>query len=138
MGPPARGAWRRLGISRNGGPLLEEREAIWLQVGNEFADSRGFAGTTVFDGATVRFHHEVGEPGEDVGSLRWDGENLVESGSNPDGSTFLEIWTPLPGRQGEAGSWRVGDCQVVRVGCHVVHVDGTAGTYLRTASPDSP
>ncbi|WP_051942404.1 hypothetical protein [Streptacidiphilus rugosus] len=137
VGPSARGAWRRLGISRNGGQLLEEAEAVWLQVGNVYADSRGFAGTTSFDGSQVRFHHEVGEPGDDVGSLCWDGENLVETGSNLDGSTFLEIWTPLPGSEGETGSWRAEGCQVVRVGRHVVHVDGRSGTYLLTTAPGS-
>ncbi|MGE7439667.1 MULTISPECIES: hypothetical protein [Kitasatospora] len=132
MRPPTRGGWRRLGISRDGGPLIDEGEAVWLQIGDQYA---GFAGTTSFDGAQVRFHHEVGEPGEDLGALRWDGENLVESGSNPDGSTFLEIWTPLRGCEGEAGSWRAEGCQVVRVGRHVIHVDGEAGTYLVVGLP---
>lgn len=69
---------------------------MWLQAGPYYADSRGFAGTTSFDGSQVRFHHLTGEPGEDAGTFRWDGANLVERGTNPDGSTFLEIWTPCP------------------------------------------
>ncbi|MEZ0064810.1 hypothetical protein ABIA32_000798 [Streptacidiphilus sp. MAP12-20] len=130
MNAPERGAWLRRGISRNGGPLREDQEVVWLQVGVHYADSRGFAGTTSYDGAQLRFHHDVGEAGEDVGTLRRDGENLIESGVNPDGSTFLEVWTPLPDDGGEGGSWSLAGCQVVRVGRHVVHVDGESGAYL--------
>ncbi|MEU7607297.1 hypothetical protein, partial [Streptomyces sp. NPDC041003] len=63
--------------------------------------------------------------------FRWEGANLVERGTNPDGSTFLEIWTPLPGAAGATGSWSGPDHHVVRVGWHVVHVDSRAGTYWR-------
>ncbi|MEV0416377.1 hypothetical protein AB0I68_37970 [Streptomyces sp. NPDC050448] len=81
---PERGAWLRRGISRNGGPLVEDREVVWLQAGPYFADSRGFAGVTSFDGSRVHFHHLRGEPGEDTGTFRWEGANLVEWGSNTD------------------------------------------------------
>ncbi|WP_329389601.1 hypothetical protein OG625_36695 [Streptomyces sp. NBC_01351] len=131
---PEHGAWLRRGISRDGGPLLEDREVVWLQAGPYYADSRGFAGTTSFDGSRVHFHHLTGEPGEDAGTFRWEGANLVERGTNPDGSTFLEIWTPLPGAEGAdgaTGSWSGPDHHVVRVGRHVVHVDSRAGTYWR-------
>ncbi|WP_030385324.1 hypothetical protein [Streptomyces sp. NRRL S-241] len=130
---PERGAWLRRGISRNGGPLVEDREVVWLQAGSYYADSRGFAGTTSFDGSQVHFHHLTGEPGEDAGTFRWDGANLVERGTNADGSTFLEIWTPLPGadEDGTCGSWSGPDHHVVRVGRHVVHVDSRTGTYWR-------
>ncbi|WP_030761538.1 hypothetical protein [Streptomyces sp. NRRL F-2664] len=130
---PGRGAWLRRGISRNGGPLVEEGEGevVWLQAGSSYADSRGFAGTTSFDGSRVRFHHLTGEPGDDTGTLTRDGANLVERGTNPDGSTFLEIWTPLPDAEGPTGSWTGPGHHVVRVGRHVVHVDADAGTYWR-------
>ncbi|MFJ9766341.1 hypothetical protein ACIRUY_21235 [Streptomyces erythrochromogenes] len=130
---PERGAWLRRGISRDGGPLLEDGDdrVVWLQAGPYYADSRGFAGTTSFDGTQVRFHHLTGEPGEDTGTFRWDGPNLVERGTNTDGSTFLEIWTPLPGADGNTHSWSGPDHHVVRVGRHVVHVDSRAGTYWR-------
>ncbi|MFE9636896.1 hypothetical protein [Streptomyces sp. NPDC006463] len=129
---PEHGAWLRRGISRNGGPVLDEdREVVWLQAGPYYADSRGFAGTTSFDGYQVHFHHLTGEPGEDAGAFRWEGAHLVERGTNPDGSTFLEIWTPLPGADGATGSWSGPDHHVVRVGRHVVHVDSRAGTYWR-------
>ncbi|MFE7096399.1 hypothetical protein [Streptomyces erythrochromogenes] len=130
---PEHGAWLRRGISRNGGPLAEDRDdaVVWLQAGPYYADSRGFAGTTSFDGSQVRFHHLTGEPGDDTGTLRWDGANLIERGTNPDGSTFLEVWTPLPDADGSAGSWSGPGHQVVRVGRHVVHVDSRAGTYWR-------
>ncbi|MFI8103854.1 hypothetical protein [Streptomyces sp. NPDC086023] len=128
---PERGAWLRRGISRDGGPLREDQEVVWLQDGPYFADSRGFAGTTEFDGRRVHFHHLTGEPGEDAGSFRWEGTDLVEWGANPDGSTFLEVWTPLPGAEGDSGSWTGRDHHVVRVGRHVVHVDSRTGTYWR-------
>ncbi|MFD7079634.1 hypothetical protein [Streptomyces sp. NPDC059918] len=128
---PEHGAWLRRGISRDGGPLVEDREVVWLQAGAYYADSRGFAGTTSFDGTRVHFHHLTGEPGEDAGTFRWDGANLVERGTNPDGGTFLEIWTPLPTDEGPCGSWSGPDHHVVRVGRHVVHVDARAGSYWR-------
>ncbi|MER5812554.1 hypothetical protein ABT143_30950 [Streptomyces sp. NPDC002033] len=129
---PGRGAWLRRGISRDGGPLVEDREVVWLQAGPYYADSRGFAGITSFDGSLVRFHHLEGEPGEDTGALRWEGAHLVERGTNTDGSTFLEVWTPLPDADGDTGCWAGPGYRVVRVGRHVVHVDTRAGTYWRT------
>ncbi|MCB5167541.1 hypothetical protein LG634_22265 [Streptomyces bambusae] len=128
---PARAAWLRRGISRDGGPLEEDREVVWLQAGPYFADSRGFAGTTSFDGRRVHFHHLTGEPGEDIGTFRRDGCDLVEWGTNPDGGTFLEVWTPLPAEDTGTGSWSGPGWHVVRVGRHVVHVDDVAGTYAR-------
>ncbi|MFB6806523.1 hypothetical protein [Streptomyces sp. NPDC056387] len=133
---PERGAWLRRGISRNGGPLVEDREVVWLQAGPYFADSRGFAGVTSFDGSRVRFHHLEGEPGEDTGTFRREGADLIEWGTNTDGSTFLEVWTPLPAADGDTGSWAGAGAgagyRVVRVGRHVVHVDSHGGTYWRT------
>ncbi|MFJ7203586.1 hypothetical protein ACIQWR_08630 [Streptomyces sp. NPDC098789] len=125
MDAPTRGAWLRAGISRDGGPLLETEHVVWLQSGALYADSRGFAGRTSYDGERVTFHHEVGEPGVDVGALRADGAGMVETGTNPDGSTFLEVWTPLPGADGPEGCWTTGGTMTVRVGPHVVHVDAT-------------
>ena len=49
---------------------------------------------------------------------------------NPDGSTFREVWTPLPDSEGACGSWRAGTAQIVRVGRHVVHVDDDCGSYF--------
>ncbi|THA58345.1 hypothetical protein [Streptomyces sp. A1136] len=91
MDAPTPGAWLRAGISRDGGPLREDEHVVWLQSGPCYADSRGFAGTTSYDGRRVTFHHEVGSPGEDVGALRAEGDGLVETGTNTDGSTFLEV-----------------------------------------------
>ena len=131
MGLPWRGAWVRVGVSRDGGPLRYERQAVWLQVGEYYADSRGFAGTTEYDGVAVRFHHEVGEPGQDVGTLSTDGERMIETGVNADGSTFLEVWRALPDAVGPCGVWRCAGTQTVRVGGHVVHVDAAEGSYRR-------
>lgn len=127
---PTRGAWLRAGISRNGGPLRETEQVVWLQIDAYYADSRGFAGITTYNGADVRFHHAVGEPGEDVGTLQQDGDRLIETGTNQDGSTFREVWTPLVDSDEECGSWRVDEAQTVRVGTHVVHVDPSGGHYF--------
>ncbi|WP_142212452.1 hypothetical protein [Streptomyces sp. SLBN-118] len=128
MNAPTRGAWLRAGISRNGGPLQENEHVVWLQIDAYYADSRGFAGVTTYEGGQVRFHHDVGEPGEDVGTLRRSGEDMIETGVNTDGSTFREVWTPLPDSEGACGSWRVGTAQIVRVGRYVVHVDEGRGS----------
>ncbi|WP_434587595.1 hypothetical protein [Streptomyces sp. A5-4] len=155
MNAPTRGAWLRAGISRDGGPVVETEHVVWLQSGDYYADSRGFAGTTSYEDGQVRFHHDVGAPGDDVGVLRAEGEGLIETGTNTDGSTFLEVWTPLPGSDGQDGSWCAGEApparsrsvqappvqarsvrsqsvrsqsvrsQSVRVGRHIVHVDST-------------
>ncbi|MCX4539355.1 hypothetical protein [Streptomyces sp. NBC_01565] len=122
MDAPTRGAWLRAGISRDGGPLTETEHVVWLQSGRLYADSRGFAGATSYDGEQVTFHHDVGAPGHDVGSLRPDGAHMIETGTNTDGSTFTEVWTPLDGVTGPEGSWTVAGTQTVRVGSHVVHV----------------
>ncbi|HET6859192.1 MAG TPA: hypothetical protein VFH94_19160 [Streptomyces sp.] len=136
MNAPSRGAWSRAGISRDGGPLVETEHVVWLQSGDFYADSRGFAGVTSYDDGRVCFHHDVGTPGHDVGSLRAEGDGLVETGTNADGSTFLEVWTPLPGGDGQDGSWRVGDAQCVRVGRHLVHVDAVgAGAHFVLPGP---
>lgn len=126
MDAPSRGAWLRAGISRDGGPLGETEHVVWLQSGTLYADSRGFAGTTSYDGEQITFHHDVGSPGHDVGTLRAEGNRMIETGTNLDGSTLMEIWTPLPDSEGPDGSWTAEGTQTVRVGDHVVHVD-TAG-----------
>ncbi|MEV7124026.1 hypothetical protein [Kitasatospora griseola] len=103
-------------------------------MGDYYADSRGFAGITSYGGQQVRFHHDVGEPGEDEGFLRLDGDWLIEEGTNPDGSTFREVWNPLPNSGGPCGAWQVAGCQVVQVGPHIVYVDSTEGRYFRAAT----
>lgn len=131
MDAPLRGAWLRAGISRDDGPLQETGHVVWLQTGTFYADSRGFAGTTSYDGGRVTFHHDAGTPGHDVGTLRAEGTLMIETGTNLDGSTFMEIWTPLPHVEGPEGSWTTAGAQTVRVGSHVVHVDAAGrGTHL--------
>ncbi|MBT2453372.1 hypothetical protein [Streptomyces sp. ISL-86] len=130
MDAPVRGAWLRAGISRDGGPLVETGHVVWLQSGTLYADSRGFAGRTSYDGDQVTFHHDVGTPGHDVGTLRSEGTRMIETGTNLDGSTFMEVWTPLSAGDGPDGSWSVAGTQTVRVGSHVVHVDAAGGAHF--------
>ncbi|WP_285541875.1 hypothetical protein [Streptomyces lavendulae] len=102
--------------SRDGGPLEETGHIVWLQSGTLYADSRGFAGSTSYDGEQVTFHHDVGYPGHDIGTLRSEGTRMIETGTNLDGSTFLEVWTPLPDSDGPAGSWTAAGTHTVRCG----------------------
>jgi len=127
---PEVGAWQRVGISIEGGPLHEDEHVVWLQAGPYYADSRGFAGTTSSEADRVRWEHEVGVPGDDEGLLRRDDDLLVETGTTPSGGTYVEHWLPLTGAQEPSGAWVAGSGRVVRVGEHVVHVDGTGGIHL--------
>lgn len=127
---PDVGAWQRVGISIDGGPLGEDEHVVWLQVGPYYADSRGFAGTTSCVDGLVRWDHEVGTPGDDEGRIEQYGSVLVETGATPSGGTYLELWRVLTGSRSPAGAWRAGDGRVVRVGGHVVCVDGTGGRHL--------
>ena len=124
------GAWLRAGISRDGGPFTEADHVVWLQVGELYADSRGFAGSTTYDRARVRWLHEVGTPGDDSGVLEPQGDGLLERGDG-----YLERWVPLPGEVSPVGAWTGGGARVVRVGDHVVHVgpDGT-GVHLSSGA----
>ncbi|GLX37746.1 hypothetical protein Sros01_38190 [Streptomyces roseochromogenus] len=94
MDAPTRGAWLRAGISRDGGPLEETGHIVWLQSGTLYADSRGFAGSTSYDGEQVTFHHDVGSPGHDIGTLRSEGTRMIETGTNLDGSTLHPLHPP--------------------------------------------
>lgn len=128
---PEHGAWLRRGISRNGGPLIEDREVVWLQA---YRTTPTAAASPVRRPSTAPRCASTtsrASPAKTPAAFRWEGAHLVERGTNPDGSTFLEIWTPLPGADGATGSWSGPDHHVVRVGRHVVHVDSRAGTYWR-------
>ncbi len=127
---PEVGAFLRKGISVDGGPMHEDEHIIWLQVGPYYADSRGFAGTTSCVDDLVRWEHEVGTPGDDEGYLQQTGSLLVEEGTTPSGGKYVELWRVLPGPHEPAGAWLAGDGRVVRVGGHVVYVDGAEGLHL--------
>ena len=117
------GAFQRNGISRGGGPLVETEHVVWVQVDDVYADSRGFAGTTSYDGQRVTWLREVGPDDIDSGVLTERSGGLLETGDG-----YAEQWDHLP--HGPVGAWSVPGERVVRVGQHVVHVDATGGRHL--------
>lgn len=117
------GAYLRNGISRNGSSFLETEHVVWLQVDEVYADSRGFAGTTAYDGQQVTWLREVGPQETDCGLLSKRDGGLLETGDG-----YAELWDLLG--DGPSGAWAVDGVRVVRVGCHVVHVDAAGGTHL--------
>ena len=117
------GAWLRNGISRAGSPFLETEHVVWLQVDDVYADSRGFAGTTSYDGQRVTWLREVGPQEVDSGVLTERDAGLLETGDG-----YAELWDLLGG--GASGAWAVEGVRVVRVGNHVVHVDAAGGSHL--------
>ncbi|GAC1611604.1 MAG: hypothetical protein NVS3B26_26130 [Mycobacteriales bacterium] len=117
------GAFRRHGVSRHGSPFVETENVVWLQVEDVYADSRGFAGTTSYDGQCVTWRREVGPAEPDSAELSDRDGRLLESGDG-----YAELWDRLP--SGPSGAWAVAGIRVVRVGDHVVHVDASGGSHL--------
>jgi hypothetical protein len=111
--------------------VIETESVVWLQVGEHFADTRGFAGRTSYDGTAVRWEHEIGCPADDVGVLVPDGDGLIETGAG-----YVEVWRPLPGPAEPVGVWDVGGARIVRVGQHVVYVDAAGALLSRTGEPE--
>jgi hypothetical protein len=107
--------------------MTETENVVWLQVGDDFADSRGFAGRTTYDGGAVRWQHDVGFSADDVGRLAPYGDGLIETGDG-----YVEVWQPLPGATAPVGVWDVEGARIVRVGDYVVHVDSAGATLSRT------
>ena len=117
------GAFLRNGISRDGGPFAETEHVVWVQVDDVYADSRGFAGTTSYDGQQVTWLREVGPQDVDSGVLTERDGGLLETGDG-----YAELWDVLG--EGPSGAWAVDGVRVVRVGEHVVHVDASGGAHL--------
>lgn len=141
-----RGAWKRVSLAVDGAPPAEHADVVWLQTERAYADLRvphfgygdivaplSFAGTTTWADPFLRWSHDLDldperGPGDaDVGKVRWDGDDLVESGEIVDGDrtvTYVEVWRRLPdGGGGCESHWSDdGSCLVVRVGDHALSV----------------
>ena len=155
--PRFRGAWRRVSLAVDGAPPAEHADVVWLQTDRAYADLRvphfgygdivaplSFAGTTTYAEPFLRWSHDLDldaerGPGDaDVGKVRWDGDDLVESGEIVDGErtvTYVEVWRRLADDGGgvEAHWSADGTCVVVRVGDHALTVadDRAAGGCYR-------
>ncbi|MCE3605954.1 hypothetical protein LXA47_20430 [Massilia sp. P8910] len=88
------GLWRREGIWRSDGSSDTTTLVLWFQSARWHIDSRGFAGTTVVEGARCEWHPEIAfpalGPGVDAGTMRFDGADKVEE-IGIDGS-YRELW----------------------------------------------
>ncbi|UOD33074.1 hypothetical protein INH39_16400 [Massilia violaceinigra] len=89
-----RGLWRREGIWRSDGSSDTTTLVLWFQSARWHIDSRGFAGSTVVDGARCEWRPEIAfpalGPGVDAGIMRFiDADTVEETGI--DGS-YRELW----------------------------------------------
>jgi hypothetical protein len=87
------GLWRRTLLVRADGSRDVGTDVRWLQGATAFVDSRGFAGRLHQDGDVFEWRRDVDleppGPYPDVGSMRWDGEVLVETGVH---ERYTERW----------------------------------------------
>lgn len=136
---PDVGGWRRDGIAVGEGPLREDQDVLWLQVGDSYADMRlggerpwAFAGTTTVIGSRVTWAHAI-ETGpdsfEDTGHMVAIPGGFAERGVFADGTPYLEVWLAIdplsPGRAAVRG-----DVHVVRVGTRALWVTPTGAVRL--------
>lgn len=91
------GLWRRQGIWRSDGSSDSTTLVLWFQSAHWHIDSRGFAGTTVVQGARCEWHPAIAYPplgpGIDAGTMRFDGADTVEE-TGIDGS-YRELWVRI-------------------------------------------
>ncbi|MDM5179018.1 hypothetical protein PO883_17620 [Massilia sp. DJPM01] len=95
--PEYHGLWRRDGIWRSDGSSDTTTQVLWFQSARWHIDSRGFAGSTVVEGARCEWHPEIAfpalGPGIDAGTMRFDGADKVEE-TGIDGS-YRELWVRI-------------------------------------------
>ncbi|ATQ74276.1 hypothetical protein CR152_06980 [Massilia violaceinigra] len=91
------GLWRREGIWRSDGSSDTTTLVLWFQSARWHIDSRGFAGTTVVEGARCEWHPKIAfpalGPGIDAGIMRFEGADKVEE-IGVDGS-YRELWVRI-------------------------------------------
>jgi hypothetical protein len=87
------GLWRRTLLIGADGSRDTGTDVVWLQGITAYVDSRGFAGTLHQSGDIFEWHRDIDlEPPSqfpDAGSMRWDGQILVETGVHED---YVEHW----------------------------------------------
>jgi hypothetical protein len=152
----AHGAWTRRSASIDGGAAFETQFVVWLQAGSCYADlrvplhpdaeERCFAGRSGWDGEGFRWTHQLdlepGSPGDDdVGSLVWEADALVERGlfPTPVGPVaYQEEWIRLSDGSGPYLALLSPRHAFVRVGCHAIGISdhrakgaGFAAAYWR-------
>jgi hypothetical protein len=131
------GAWVRHGISVGGASDSEDMIVWWLQAPSLHADLRTpmtgdgevicFAGTTSWDGHALTWTHDLDlapSGTADVGTVAWDGADLLESGScEQDGRAvpYTERWRRLPGG-GPLWALRSATGRIVRAGKYALTV----------------
>lgn len=152
-----RGAWRRVSLAVDGSAPAEHADVVWLQTERTYADLRiprygygdivapmSFAGTTSWAAPFLRWSHDLdldrGRPPADgdVGRVRWDGDDLVETGQVTEGGRavpYTEVWRRVAGSDTCLESHRSPDgrCVVVRTGDHALTIadDRAAGGAYR-------
>jgi hypothetical protein len=113
------GAWQRVSIALGGGPASESAQVLWVQGWSAYADIRVphaagfdavecFAGHTTWEAPCLRWAHTIDLAGgpaalADVGTVEWDGDDLVERGTFLiDGTEvpYIEVWRRLPSAGG--------------------------------------
>ena len=87
------GLWRRTLLIDADGARDAEPGVLWLQGLTAYVDSRGFAGRLHQSGNVFEWQRDVDleppGPFPDAGSMRWDGDVLVETGVHAE---YAEHW----------------------------------------------
>ena len=140
-----RGAWKRVSLAVDGAAPTEHADVVWLQTERTYADLRvprygygdivapmSFAGTTTWADPFLRWNHALdlddASPGDsDVGRVRWNGDDLVETGEFTEGGRtvpYTEVWRRVGGSDSDLEShWSPdGTCVVVRTGDHALTI----------------
>ena len=130
------GAWERTSLVIEGAPAADIGRAVWIQAERSYVDVRApgsaasgtaFAGSGNWRGGVFTWHHDIDlhpEPGRlDRGTLRLDGEDLVEAGDDLDGlGPYVERWRRLPASEGPGETVTADGGLAVRVGAHYAFV----------------
>ena len=99
------GLWRRTLLVGADGSRDISTDVVWLQGITGYVDSRGFAGTLHQHGDVFEWHRDVDleppGPFPDAGSMRWDGDTLIETGVHED---YVEHWVRDAGTFGASGA----------------------------------
>jgi len=151
-----RGAWKRVSLAVDGAAPTEHADVVWLQTECTYADLRiprygygdivaplSFAGTTTWADPFLRWSHDLdldeSTPADsDIGRVRWNGDDLVETGEFTEGGRavpYTEVWRRVAGSEAGLESHWSPDrtCVVVRTGDHALTIadDRTAGGAYR-------